>query len=210
MQPYAGVLLTKHEDRELLASAMLGSNVQKVKEAPLVMVFAADLEPSKRVPELQKLEYEAGASTEAIAKLPMHLRMFVNEGALGAAVKLALATTVTPTQPIPSYAPTIAWAYKHTIFAASTFLLAAESYGIATCPMEGFDETRVKYCVDLPDRYSVPVIIAAGYSGDDSTAVRRTPRFPLSDMFFSGKFGQSLSDVASQEQEKEATAETMP
>lgn len=214
IQPYAGILLTKEKDRELLSNAMLGSNVQKVQEAPLVMVFAADLEPSKRVPELQKLEHEAGVrSVESIANLPMHLSMFANEGALGAAIKLAMSSTMTSFRPVPSYAPTIAWAYKQTIFAASTFLLAAESHGLATCPMEGFDERRVKHCLDVPDRYSVPVIIASGYhhhrppeedqdqedqeqqeqhDHDPIVQQKTTPRFPLSDLFFSGRFGAHL------------------
>lgn len=168
---------------------MLGSNAQKVREAPFVIVFAADLEPSKRVPHLQQLEREAGLSEDSIAQLPMRIRMFANQGALAGALKCAISTAFTPVMPVPSYVPTMAWSYKQTVFAASTFLYAAQSHGIDTCPMEGFDISRVKYCLDIPDRYSVPVIIAAGYGTDKSKYPASSPRLPLSELFFKGKFG---------------------
>lgn len=41
-QPYACVLVREQKDREKLAEAMLDSNARKVKEAPVVAVFAAD------------------------------------------------------------------------------------------------------------------------------------------------------------------------
>lgn len=41
-QPYACVLVREQKDREKLAEAMMDSNARKVKEAPVVAVFAAD------------------------------------------------------------------------------------------------------------------------------------------------------------------------
>jgi hypothetical protein len=43
MQPYACVLVREQADRERIADAMLASNAVKVKQAPVVAVFAADL-----------------------------------------------------------------------------------------------------------------------------------------------------------------------
>lgn len=43
MQPYACVVVREQADREKLADAMLATNGRKVKEAPVVVVFAADL-----------------------------------------------------------------------------------------------------------------------------------------------------------------------
>lgn len=43
MQPYACVIVREQHDREKLADAMLASNARKVREAPIVAVFAADL-----------------------------------------------------------------------------------------------------------------------------------------------------------------------
>lgn len=43
MQPYAVVLVREPEERAKLADAMLASNARVVGEAPVVVVFAADL-----------------------------------------------------------------------------------------------------------------------------------------------------------------------
>lgn len=43
MQPYACVVVRDQADREKLADSMLATNGRKVKEAPVVVVFAADL-----------------------------------------------------------------------------------------------------------------------------------------------------------------------
>ena len=48
MQPYACILVRDPKDREKLAEAMLATNGRKVKEAPVVAVFAADLGKRKK------------------------------------------------------------------------------------------------------------------------------------------------------------------
>lgn len=42
MQSYVCVVVREQEDRDRLAEAMLHSNAQKVKDAPVVVVIAAD------------------------------------------------------------------------------------------------------------------------------------------------------------------------
>jgi hypothetical protein len=42
MQPYVCVVVREQGDRDRLAEAMLHANGQKVKESPVVVVFAAD------------------------------------------------------------------------------------------------------------------------------------------------------------------------
>lgn len=42
MQPYVCVVVRQQDDRDRLAEAMLHANGQKVKDAPVVVVFAAD------------------------------------------------------------------------------------------------------------------------------------------------------------------------
>lgn len=43
VQPYACVVVRDPADRERIAGAMLASNAAKVRQAPVVAVFAADL-----------------------------------------------------------------------------------------------------------------------------------------------------------------------
>lgn len=64
--------------------------------------------------------------------------------------------------PMPTVNSTEAWAFKHTMLAAQTFMLAAASHGLSTIPMEGLDDCRVRQALDIPSRYTVPVVIAVG------------------------------------------------
>jgi nitroreductase len=176
---------------------MLGGNGRKLKEAPLVAVFAADLEPSKRVPAIQAMMHAAEQSPTAIQQLPSKLRFFGGEGYLSAGIRCLISSSASPIMPVPSYTPTIAWSYKSTMFAVSQYVYAAESHGIGTAIMEGFDEIRLRHLLDIPDRYSVPVVIACGYPAsedgedvDGGQQKRQTPRLPLEELFFDGTFGQ--------------------
>ncbi|RLN46875.1 hypothetical protein BBJ29_002884 [Phytophthora kernoviae] len=196
-QPYACVVVRKQADREKLAEAMMASNVRKVKEAPVVVVFAADCEPTKRVPRLQKLAADNGASTDLVNNLPHVVRLFSGEGVAASGIRAAIATAVSPLQPAPSNVSTEAWAFKQTTFAAATFLYAAQEHGVATCPMEGFDQIRVRNALDIPDRYGIPVVIALGYPNPAAAPTKPSVRLQPTEVFFDGKFGQSSEGIFS-------------
>uniref|UniRef100_K3WSR0 Nitroreductase domain-containing protein n=1 Tax=Globisporangium ultimum (strain ATCC 200006 / CBS 805.95 / DAOM BR144) TaxID=431595 RepID=K3WSR0_GLOUD len=195
MQPYACVVVRDQAEREKFADAMLATNGRKVKEAPVVVVFAADLEPSRRVPHIQKMMYDNGANAAEINNLPHFVRLFSSEGQLAGGIRSLISTAVSPLQAIPANVPTIAWSYKQTVFAATTFLYAAQASGLATCPMEGFDEARVKNALDIPDRYSVPVVICCGYPKPGTECTNVTPRLAPTEIFFDGKFGRSTEKL---------------
>ncbi|CAK4083986.1 unnamed protein product [Aphanomyces euteiches] len=188
LQPYACVVVQDPDERAQLSTAMLGDNIRKVKDAPLVAVFASDLEPSKRVPAIQQLMETAGQSTADIHQLPMKLRFFGGEGHLAGLIRSGISAAFTPFQAVPTYAPTIAWSYKSTMLAVTHYVLALESHGIGTCVMEGFDETRLRHALDIPDRYSVPVVVTAGYPVESTKPL--TLRLDPNEVFFDGKFGR--------------------
>lgn len=54
------------------------------------------------------------------------------------------------------------WATKTTALACENIMLAFTAAGYDTCPMEGFDEARVKKLLKLPRKASVVMIISAG------------------------------------------------
>ncbi|KAJ8523813.1 hypothetical protein ON010_g17304 [Phytophthora cinnamomi] len=94
---------------------------------------------------------------------------------------------------------TEAWAYKQTTFAAATFLYAAQVHGLATCPIEGLSQAKVKQVLDIPDRYSIPVVVTLGYANPDAKPAKPSVRFPSSEVYFDGKFGQSLEKFFEEE-----------
>jgi nitroreductase len=223
-QSYSVVLVREQKDREKLAEAMMDSNARKVKEAPVVAVFAADCgewrgwdcstktaegktnrycaswpfsEPSKRVPRLQKLAHDNGAPADFVANMPHVLRLFSGEGVVASGLRSVLETAASPVQPVPSNVSTEAWAFKQATFAAATFLYAAQVHGLATCPMEGFDQVRVMNTLDIPDRYGVPVVIALGHANPAAKPEKPSVRLDPTEMFFDGKFGDSSDKIFS-------------
>lgn len=70
------------------------------------------------------------------------------------------------------------WAVKSTALAAENLMLAFHSHGYATCPMEGFDEPRLRRVLDIP-RQAVPImLLAVGRQGEKGVYNPRL-RFPL-------------------------------
>jgi nitroreductase len=120
---------------------------------------------------MQQLNRDNGASDDFVNGIPTHVQKLSGEGD-------------------PNIS-TEAWAVKQTAFAAATFLYAAQVHGLATCPMEGMDQASVKKVLDIPDRYSIPVVVALGYANPAAKPAKPSVRFPPAEVFFDGKYGQS-------------------
>lgn len=52
--------------------------------------------------------------------------------------------------------------HKSTALAAQTFMLAMKNEGYDTCPMEGFNEKKVKKALNLPFNASITMIVGCG------------------------------------------------
>ncbi len=70
------------------------------------------------------------------------------------------------------------WAVKSTALAAQNLMLAFQSHGYATCPMEGFDEVRLRKVLSIPRR-AIPIMLLAVGRADDKGVYNPRLRFPL-------------------------------
>ncbi|GMF61927.1 unnamed protein product [Phytophthora fragariaefolia] len=174
-QPYVAIVVRSAEDRENLAGAMMDANAGKIKQAPVAVVFAADCGTLKNMLRLQQLHRDNGASDDYVNMIPPFVELFSGEH-----------------NPDVS---TEAWAYKQTTFAATTFLYAAQVHGLATCPMEGLEQAKVKKALNIPDRYSIPVVVVLGHENPAAKRTKPLTRFPPKEVFFEGRFGQSLKNL---------------
>jgi hypothetical protein len=58
------------------------------------------------------------------------------------------------------------WATRSTMLAAATLMIAAESLGVNSAPMEGFDPVKVKEAFGVPDDHTVCCLIALGFAAE--------------------------------------------
>jgi nitroreductase len=76
------------------------------------------------------------------------------------------------------------WAEKQVYIALGTFMTSAAVLGVDTCPMEGFDPSKVDALLGLTEQgYSSAVIALAGYrAADDKFASHPKVRFKTDDV----------------------------
>ncbi|MEE8210269.1 MAG: nitroreductase family protein, partial [bacterium] len=80
------------------------------------------------------------------------------------------------------------WVNRHIMIAATCLMLAAESLGVESCPMEGFEEERVKEAFDIPEGVRVVCIVSLGYATEPPKAF--PGRLPLETLVFWQGYGQ--------------------
>ena len=95
-------------------------------------------------------------------------------------------------QAVPQPIRAEAWALKGCMLAAQSYMLAATAHGLATAPMEGFDAERLRVYLDVPDRYSLPLVVATGYAPEGDVP-RPSPRLPPEEVFFEDCFGGPMT-----------------
>jgi len=189
LQPYKVVVVQSAAQRESLSGAMLGAgNIRRVVEAPLTLVFAADRDPSQLTRRLMQLELDCGTDPSYVSALPSQVGFLLSrQGLLSTAFRALASHLSSPITPSPKISPTLdGWACKNAALAAGTFMLAAQANGLATAPMEGFDERRVGFLLGIPaERFAIPLVVSAGYPLEEEQgagAGRAARRFPLSEV----------------------------
>jgi len=203
LQPYKIILVRTEELRQNLSKVMLGKgNIDRVLEAPLTVVFAADKEPTKLTKRLMELELKHGADPTYVSTLPQKISFLFGKGLLSQSFRTAVTHLISPLSATPVIADsTETWAVKNTCLAAQTFMLAATAHDVSTSPMEGFDERRLCFELKIPaERYSIPMIISCGYpkastssTSSASTSTTLKARYALSDVVFDGTYNHSFS-----------------
>lgn len=79
------------------------------------------------------------------------------------------------------------WVTRSTMPAATIMMIAAESLGVSSTPIEGFESDKVRQSFGIPDDHSICCLIALGYA---RSAKPFPGRFGLSHVCFEEHFGQ--------------------
>jgi nitroreductase len=167
LQPTHFYVIKERKNKEAILKPCMRQ--QAIHSAPVVVVFAADRDVAKHHFEKVSLQdQEAGAITEQERE---NSRLFVDMNfshkplGMGWVAKAFFAPLLRLLSPTPSL-PAVykrEWLSTHVGLSAMTFMLAAESAGLATCPILSFDEGRLKKALSIPRRLVVPLIVALGY-----------------------------------------------
>jgi len=185
LQPWHFVLVRSEELKTLLKHVAM-EQVQVV-EAPSVVVFAADPHAWKNSYEkVLALGRENSSMADARVKRYRSLVRFIFRsgplGIFGLAKKvfIPIRRLFIPTPfIITSHSEAVQYVRSQTMLSAATFMIAAKAAGLDTSPLEGFDEERLKKLLAIPRSFTVPIIVAVGYSKDRGEQGTPTVRLPL-------------------------------
>jgi nitroreductase len=179
LQPTHFVLVTDPAVKSALVPACLKQ--RQVTEAPAIIVITGDRRVAEHnFADMLAMEKSLGSIDDIYERLLRKIIPLVfGHGPLGIgwllkATAAPLLGLFTPTPSIPAVHKRY-WLTKQTMLCAMTLMLAASSAGLATLPMEGFDERRVRKVLHIPRSHIIPVVIAVGYAANDDLKKSRLP-----------------------------------
>jgi nitroreductase len=179
LQPTHFTIVTDAGLKEKLFPACMDQ--RQVLDAPAILILSGD----KRVVEhhfedvLRHDRDKACINEEYESLLRKIIPLAFGTGPVGVGWlwKSSLAPIGRCVKPIPSI-PAVHrtyWVTKQVMLSAMTLMLAATAAGLATVPMEGFDEGRVKRILRIPRSHAVPIVIPIGYAKDATLKKTRLP-----------------------------------
>lgn len=193
LQPTHMTVIAEAAQRKQLRHACMDQ--AQITEAPATIVFSGDRRaPTHNFEAVLERDRAAGAiSADYETKLRRFVPLAFARGPLGLgwlwkALLPPWLRMVTPLPTFPAVEPRY-WLAKQASLAAMNFMLAARSAGLATVPMEGFDEQRVARIAGLPDWHVVILVVPVGHAADQHLT---KTRLPLESMVHWGRFGNSV------------------
>lgn len=156
-----------------LAAACLGQPAATTAAELIVCVARTNTWPKVNQLMRDELAKNPNSPKSAIAYYDKLVPMVYSVGFLNilGLLKWIVFTTMGLFRPVPrgvfSYSALREWAVKTTALACENLMLSFRAFGYDTCPMEGFDEVRVRKLLQLPRGSHVVMVISAGKRAAD-------------------------------------------
>ncbi|WP_166255539.1 nitroreductase family protein [Marinobacter salicampi] len=178
LQPWEFYVVSTPAIKQRLAEACLGQNAART--APVLIGIVARTNTwranSQRNLDEWPEEKRPGIVEKYYSRIaPLHY----NQGPLGlfGLAKKAAGLAVGLRRPVPRgpYSPCEmkVWAAKSTALAAENLMLAARAHGFDSCPMEGFDDHRVRKILGVPRDGIVIMVLALGRRAENGVYNRQ-------------------------------------
>ncbi|MGH1392674.1 MAG: nitroreductase family protein [Trichormus sp.] len=169
LQPWRFIIVKEQENKEKLQSCAF--NQRQVTEAPVVLICCGD----RRVKQIEyitsviQLGEEQGIMTTSYAN---YMRSSIPEFFTNH----------------PSFETIEAWTNRHTMIAVAYMMIVAKSFGVDSCPMEGFHSEAVKKTFQIPEKLDICCLLALGYAAEPFKEYGG--RFPLNQVCFQENYNQ--------------------
>lgn len=172
LQPWEFHVIKTPELRKKAAEACLNQNAARTAQVLVAVVartatwpehcdMVLEQWPEETVPRIVETYYRRVARLH-YRQGPLNL---IGHG------KRVLALLAGLRRPVPrgpfTQADMKVWAAKSTALAAENFMLALRAHGFDSCPMEGFDENRIRSLLKLPADAFVIMMVGAGKRAAD-------------------------------------------
>ncbi|MFP4123588.1 nitroreductase family protein [Coleofasciculus sp.] len=170
LQPWRFVVVRETANREKLKACAF--NQRQVGEAPVILICCGDRRINKKeyIESVIQLGQEADAMNDAYADTLRSAvpQLFENK---------------------PCFDSIEAWTNRHTMLAVAHLMIVAKSFGVDTCPMEGFTTAQVKEAFNIPADVDVCCLLAMGYAAEPFK--QYGGRFDVDQVFYQETFGKS-------------------
>lgn len=147
LQPWRFILLQDPENKARLRACAFDQ--RQVTEAPVVLICCGDHQVTQLdyIESVISLGQAVGAMDDSRAD---YMRSQI--------------PTFFKNQPCFDSIET--WVNRHVMIAVTHIMLAAKSFGVDSCPMEGFVAAQVKSAFNLPEAVDVCCLLPLGYATD--------------------------------------------
>jgi len=168
LQPWEFYWVTHPEKKQQLVTACLNQATAATAAELVVFVARTDTWRRNRQAILETLRQRGTVPQQQLDYYKKIVPLFYMPGWLGSLgwVKSALFAVVGLFRPVPrgpfSKSALKATLSKTVALACQNFMLAITAEGYSTCPMEGFDEWRVKRILGLGRAASIVMVISVG------------------------------------------------
>ena len=230
-QPYRCIVVSSPDAKEQLSRYCIGHNAHRVRDSDCTVVFLANREVFWDLSRIRNMIKDTNPKLfESKWKLRKYLALVLLfsqgiplpkflAGPISFMMRLATSILAFFTRskfPLPSLYSAEVWSQKNTMLFVMSYMLGCTANQLQTCPMEGYNVAGIRRMLQIPRRYTIPLIVATGkayeYQSefDDDAGVSHgpavsdgikdkrstsTPRFPLKDVIFGDSYGSPLPQI---------------
>jgi nitroreductase len=170
LQPWRFIIVRSLDSKEKLQACAF--NQQQVIEAPVVLICCSDRRVSEPdyIESVIQLGREQGAINDSYADY----------------IRTAIPNAF---EQHPSFESIEAWTNRQAMLAVAHIMIVAQTYGVDSCPMEGFITDQVKAKFNIPEGVDVCCLLALGYATQPFK--KYGGRFPVEQLCYAESYGEA-------------------